>query len=395
MRSSEIEMPLEARFHARSDVNSCAGSAFVAECSPVYYNTDLEPLLAGLDGNPFQSLPVLTSWFATFSGRGDARECFLATLRDEHGVLVFALPLIRRKVAGLMRIELPHSGVIDFTTPFVRRTSAARLPAPATLWDLIREALPPADLLVFCRIDQGADACRNPLYVLPQSQASRFVTWRVEPLHARAERHAELAKAYRKKLRRNREKFLELPGARFVVARTVAEALPFLEWMEPKQGERIRGKGLDYGLDCPRVKDFYRRLVQGGVETGQTLLVGMMVGDEIIAAGFSILSRREAVYVRVAADLGAHAALTPGLLVTDFAMDEAHARGITQFDFGMGDYHFKRQLGGKANPLRDLILPLSWKGYPLALWLRARQWASVHPLMRKVLGRKALVQLED
>jgi CelD/BcsL family acetyltransferase involved in cellulose biosynthesis len=392
MSVAEVEVSFDTSFATAIPLREQARGVLRAECRPIFYNTDLEPLLAGLDGNPFQNLPVLASWFATFSGRGNARECFLVSLRNEDGEVVLALPVTRRKMGCLSRIELPHSGVIDFTTPFMRASSAASLPAPADLWALIRAALPAADIVVFRRIENGGDSFENPLFALPQSQASRFVTWRVAPLLGHAPRHAQLAKAYRKKLRRNREKFLALPGARLVVASSVEEALPLLAWMEPKQGERIRGKGLEYGLDCQRVRDFYQRLVERGVENGQTLVVGLMLGDDIVSAGFAILSRSEAVYLRVASDFGPHAALTPGLLVTDAAMDEAFARGITQFDFGMGDYHFKRQLGGRANPLRDLIVPLSAKGFPLAALLRLRQWASVHPVMRAMLGRKPLPQ---
>lgn len=365
------------------------GSPLIASCHTIRYDTDLAPLIAGLHGNPFQSLPILASWFATFAGRGDARECFLVTLATPDGVPVFALPLVRRRCGGLLRIELPFSGVVDFTTPFVRLGFSA-LPPPDVLWDLLRPVLPKADIAVLRRMAAGPRPGSNPLFAHSQAQPSRFFTWRVDPLLAREARHARLSKACRKKLRRNREKFLALPGARFMVARSAAEALPLMERLESLQGQRIRAKGLAYGLDCPRVSAFYRRLVAEGVEAGTTLIAGMMLGDVVVGVGYAILSQDEAVYVRVASDFGPHASLTPGLLVSDAAMDEAFARGVRSFDFGMGDYRFKRELGGIANPLRDLIMPLSLAGRPLASAMRIYQRCALNPMLRGLTGRKVL-----
>lgn len=383
-----LSLELNLSSSARSS-DDFAGAALVARCHPIRYDTRLEPLIEGLYGNPFQSLPILSSWFATFAGRGDARECFLITLTQANGTPVFALPIIRRRCGGLRRLELPFSGVIDFTTPFVRADGGG-LPAPEALWEALRPVLPAADLAVFRRMTSGTPAVGNPLFAHPDAQPSRFATWRVGPLAPHEERHAALSKPCRKKLRRHREKFLALPGARFVVARNAEQAAPLMDKLEALQGQRIRKKGLDYGLDCPRVKAFYRRLLAEGIAQGTTLMVGMMLGEEIIAAGYAILSADEAVYVRVASDFGPYAALTPGLLISDAAMDEAFARGIRSFDFGMGDYRFKRELGGTPNPLRDLIMPLSLAGVPMASAMRLYQRCALNPLLRGLAGRKRL-----
>ena len=390
MITPEAGVPLDACLTAHDPAKSLvAGSRLIACCHPIRHDTDLGPLIAGLHGNPFQSLPVLASWFATFAGRGDSRECFMATLTTPEGIPVFALPLIRRRRGCLRSLELPFSGVIDFTTPFVR-PGFSGLPSSDALWNLLRPALPEADIAVFRRMASGPMPESNPLFTHSQTQPSRFFTWRTAPLLPREARHATLSKACRKKLRRHREKFLALPGARFIIARNAREAMPLMERLESLQGQRIREKGLDYALDCPRVRAFYRRLLVEGVEQGTTLLTGLMLGEEIISVGYAILSQDEAVYVRVASDFGPHAALTPGLLVSDAAMDAAFERGVRSFDFGMGDYRFKRELGGVANPLRDLILPLSLAGRPLASLLRVYQRCTLNPLLRGLTGRKAL-----
>lgn len=382
-------LSLNADHATSSPIPVMATAGLSARCHSVRHDTDLAPLLCGLHGNPFQSLPILSNWFAAFAGRGEARECFLITLTAPNGTPVFALPIIRRRARGLTRIELPHSGVIDFTTPFLSATPR-EIPAPRVLWSLLRAALPEADIAVFRRMTEGTANCPNPLFHHPQAQSSRFATWRVGPLEPREIRHAQLAKPTRKKLRRNREKFLALPGARFIVARDQAEALPLLDRLDALQGQRIREKGLPYALDCQRVKGFYRRMLAEGITRGEVLVSGMAVGDEIIAVGYALLSQSEAVYVRVASDFGPYSPLTPGLLISDAAIDEVQARGIRYFDFGMGDYRFKRELGGKPNPLKDLILPLNLTGIVAAQAMRLYQHVSLNPVMRGLTGRKPL-----
>lgn len=375
---------------APATVQTRADTPLSAECKPIAYSTDIAPLLAGLEGNPFQSPEVLAAWFGTFSGRGTARECFLVTLRNAEGTPVLALPLTRRRVAGFTRLELPDSGVIDFTTPFLCRGTRPQLPAPAELWALIVPALPEADLVVFRRMAAGGPGLANPLFLHPLAQESRFVSWRCDSVHDMASHRAGLSRPFRKKLRRNRARFFELPGAQVLVPRSREEALPLLEAMEAMQENRIRTRGLPYGLNCPRVKAFYRRLLDTGIESGATQIVGLKAQERIIAVGFAVLSRAEAVYLRVACDFEAYGALTPGLLVTDAAIGEASARGVRVFDFGMGSYPFKAQMGGRASPLRDLVLPLSARGWLPALYLRLRLTASLNPLLRRLFGRRDL-----
>lgn len=364
-------------------------AALVAGCLPLRYDTDIDSLLTGLSGAPFQSHAMFPVWLATYAGRGTARECFLLTLKDARGTLVFALPVVRRKVGGLRLIELPHSGVIDFTLPLTR-PGVVPLPEPEALWALLRPALPSADLVVLRRLDPGGPGAGNPLYALPATQPSQLVTWRLEALQEHGARHAALAKPFRKKLRRNREKLLATEGMRIVVAHDSEQALPLLAAIEQMQGARIRGKGLDYGLDCARARDFYRRFVTRGVASGNCLMVGLMMGERVICAGLALVEREFAVYLRVASDFGEFAALTPGLVVTDIMMDEAHARGVRIFDFGMGSYRFKRQMGGSPLLLRDLVMPLTPRGWPVAVLMRLLQRARSHPLLRRLTGRDPL-----
>lgn len=364
-------------------------AAFASDCLPLRFDSDLAALLAGLTGSPFQSPALLTSWFATYAGRGEARECFLLTLKDARGQVVFALPLVRNRRFGLSVLELPHSGVIDFTVPLMR-AGGAPLPEPEALWALLLKALPPADLVVMRRLDRGRSGLANPLYALPQTLPSLLVSWRVEPLAAPAARHAGLSKPFRKKLRRNREKLLAQAGVKMVVARSAGEALPLLAAMEAMQSTRIRGKGLDYGLDCERTRDFHRRFLSEGTSTGGALMAALVAGERVICAGLAVLDQDFAVYLRVASDFGEYAALTPGLVITDLVMDEAHARGIRVFDFGMGSYRFKRQMGGSPRELRDLICPLSARGWVAATLVRGMQRARMNPLLRTLAGRGPL-----
>ncbi len=369
--------------------NTPGPARVIARCQPIEAGSELAPLLHGLVGTAFQNRMVLANWFTAFTGRGGGDEGFLITLSSPDGVPLFALPLIRRRGGGIRRLELPSAGVIDYTTPLLNPDHPLAL-APEALWALLLPVLPEADLVEFRGLAAETEAGANPLYLHPRTQPSRLVSLRIAPLLAREARLRQLAKPIRKKLQRRRKKFLALPGARFVIPQTMAEAEPFLARLDALQSKRIRAKGLEYGLDSPETRQFYTRVLAEGIEEGKTLIVAMMVGEEIIAVGYSILSEQEAVYVRMANAYGDYAQLALGLLVSDATMDEIHARGVSAFDFGLGDYRFKREFGSSPVLLRDLLLPLTFRGLLAALCLHLYQRLSLNPLLRRFWGRKPL-----
>ena len=157
--------------------------------------------------------------------------------------------------------------------------------------------------------------------------------------------------------------------------------------LERMQEERIQEKGLCYHLNAPKVAAFYRRLVETGLASGETIMVALHGGAEAVAVNFAVRSGAEAMLLRVTNRFGDWARMTPGLLATEFTIREAQARGVRFFDFGMGSYDYKRRFGAREKPLMDLVLPLSPRGWPKALLWHTQYRLARSALLRRLTGR--------
>jgi CelD/BcsL family acetyltransferase involved in cellulose biosynthesis len=350
---------------------------------------DILPLLDGLEATPFQSLHWMTCWLEIF-GADPTLECFLLTIENERNAVALALPLVRRLEGGIRIVEFLDLGVADYAAPLLRRDLLGALPESSALWSLLLPALPDADLLRFNRLCPFVEGMHNPLYAHPWARRDRISGWRL-PLPETWEDYCANASAKtRDDLAKKGRRFFRNTENRIDLVKTVADGLSVLCQLERFQEERIHEKGLDYALNDPRCAAFYRLLVETGVECGQTLMAHMRSAEETIAANFAIRSGKEVIYLRVANRFGEWAKMSPGNLATDFLIREAHARGVRVFDFGMGNYEYKRRFGAIETPLMDLVLPLSVRGWPKALLWHAQYRLSRSTLLRKLTGRATL-----
>jgi CelD/BcsL family acetyltransferase involved in cellulose biosynthesis len=348
--------------------------------------SEVAPLLDGLEGSVFQSRLWLECWYSTFAAEA-AIEPLLLLLRDHDGEVILACPLIRRRAGRLLVFEFPDLGVSDYAAPLLRRSALALLPSGAELWRMLAAALPTGDLVRFDRLAPLAAGMPNPLLGAPKIRESRIAGWKIPEIDNWESYFGSLSARQQDNLNKNRRRFLRHPGAEICIHKSPQAAQEALARLELLQQTRMSGKGLSYQLDTPRIAAFYRALVEQGTESGQTLMVELRAGDEMVAANFTVLAGMEAVYLRVGNQFGEWGKMSPGVMVTELAMQEAVRRGVTMFDFGMGDYVYKRRLGAVKMPLRDLIHPLSIRGVAYALAWHARQWAATSPFLRRLTGR--------
>ncbi|WP_284178176.1 GNAT family N-acetyltransferase [Rhabdaerophilum sp. SD176] len=347
---------------------------------------EVEALLEGLEGSTFQSRLWLSSWFDVFGSRPGI-ENFLVLVRDAGGAILMALPLIRRNVGNIRMLECPDLGVSDYAAPMLRRSSVNRLPRGDALWELIRPALPAADLLHVCRIAPVVGGMANPIHGHHASRRNRLSGWVLSLPTCWNTYFASLSPKKREKLKKMGRKFNRVPGAERRMVESVTEGLGVLADLERLQSVRIEKKGLDYCLDEPAIRDFYRRLIERGLPAGKVQMAVLTVDGKTVAANFAVKAGSELVYLRVANEFGPWANYALGLVVTELAIAEAQKRGIRTFDFTMGNYDYKRRFGAVEMPLDDLVLPLSWRGWPAAGAWHLRHWASRSSWLRRMFGR--------
>ncbi|HRE20459.1 MAG TPA: GNAT family N-acetyltransferase [Rhabdaerophilum sp.] len=346
-------------------------------------------MIDGLESGVCQSPLWLGSWLSVF-GKSVDIESFVVLLHDKAGRVRLALPLIRRAEHGLQFLEAMDNCVSDYNAPLIRREGHADLPDGDALWRLIADVLPEADVFRFERMAPRVVGMANPLFGHPRARQNRLAGWASADIENWDSFFATLSSKQRENSGKNRRRFLRQPGATFHIVNDTDRGFAALECLDAFQKGRIGDKGLDYCLDRPDIAAFYRELTLRGMASGQIVIAEMRAGDEVVAVNFAVVAGSEALYLRVGNQFGEWGKMSPGVMVTELAIEEAVRRGTKTFDFGMGDYVYKRRLGAREYPLQDLVLPLSLRGAPYALLWHARTWVSRNPLVRKLTGRAAL-----
>lgn len=357
-----------------------------AEALPFRSFDTVTPLLDGLEGSVFQSRHWLSTWYETLGAQTEI-EPFIVLLRDETGTIVLALPLICRSVGGLTMIEFPDLGVSDYAAPLLRPSKQGHMLEPDALWSMIRAALPRADVVRFNQLCPSVQGMPNPLHAHPWARPNRIAGWMCALPDSWDGFCASLSDSMREKLGRNGRRFARVPGNSMTMIEDKEAGFRVLAELEQMQAERIQDMGREYRLNTPQLAAFYRRLVEKGIENGDTVMAEFRVGEEIVAANFGVRGGHEVAYLRMTNRFGEWARMSPGLLAVEFLIRTVHARGVRVFDFGMGDYEYKRRFGAQKMILKDLVLPLSVKGLPYALFWHARHWASGNALIRRLTGR--------
>ena len=182
---------------------------------------------------------------------------------------------------------------------------------------------------------------------------------------------------YRMELGRCARLFDALPGARF--GPVAPEDTPaVLAALERLQRSRLATLALPYALDDPQAHAFHHALAADR-EAGA--LFALHAEDRIVAALFGLRIGATFVMLRVAAD-PALARLSPARLVITRAMERLAGEGVRTIDFGLGDYAYKRKMGGESVDLVDLVAARSIRGLPEVADHRGRAALRANPRAR-------------
>lgn len=349
-------------------------------------------LLAAPLASPFQAARWLSRWYESFFGRVDI-EPIIVHVADRNGTDVIGLPLILRH-GWLRTIETADLGITDYNAPLLGPAAPVDEAGARALWQAVRAALPPADLIEFSKMMTTIDGRPNPLVLALGGETSSLFgncvridsdwdTW----LHS-------LGRHYRKELARKWRVFTRDERARFVFAENRQQAERIYELMSAQQRERIQSLGLPYLLDEPDYDRFYRELVFDGLDDGSIVLSALTAGDEFVAGLLGVTHDDHFAILRIsAASDGRWANCSPGRLVIGRTMEALHGRGVRTFDFTIGDYAHKRTFGVQKIPLVDILDRGSWRGWPRLMWERlkgfVRRRATLERLARKVMRRPA------
>jgi len=344
---------------------------------------------------PFQDFRWLGAWYGAFS----EVEPVIAVITDARTLeQVALLPLVRRLGRGLSIIEFADLDLTDYNAPLLGPAAPRDAAGAQAMWRELLVALTRlqggADLVRLRKLPRDLDGRPNPLALLEGTGPSavngnlvsigdNFDAWR----------HS-LGRNARKGFLKSWRVFTRDPKARFRIITDPHEASRVMAAMEAQQGARMQVLGLSYSLDGEAYAAFYRDLVAANLRTGYAVLTALTVGEEVVATLLGIRNGARYAMVRFSNAGEKWANCSPGLLVIERTMEALHADGVRSFDFGTGNYGYKRKFGVTQLPLLNITRALSSRGKPLALRDRivreVRRFPRLAARISRVLGARSM-----
>ena len=316
---------------------------------------------------PFQDFRWLGAWYGAFT----EVEPVIAVITDARTLeQVALLPLVRRTHRGVRIIEFADLDLTDYNAPLLGPAAPRDAAGAQALWHDLTAALTlvqgGADLIRLRKLPRDLDGRPNPLALLEGTFRSA--------VNGNLVTIGEDFDAWRHSLGRNARKgflkswrvFSGEPKAQFSIVTDPDDATRVMAAMEVQQGARMQALGLSYSLNDQAYAAFYRDLVGANLRTGYAVLTALTVGEEVVATLLGIRNGARYVMVRFSNAGEKWAICSPGLLVIERTMAALHADGVRSFDFGTGNYAYKRKFGVTQMPLLNITKALSWRGKPLA-----------------------------
>jgi CelD/BcsL family acetyltransferase involved in cellulose biosynthesis len=343
----------------------------------------------------FQDFRWLGAWYGAFT----EVEPVIAVITDARTLEQAALlPLVRHARRGLRIIEFADLDLTDYNAPLLGPAAPRDAAGAQAMWRgllaVLKRLQGGADLIRLRKLPHDLDGRPNPLALLDGTGRSA--------VNGNLVTIGEDFDAWRHSLGRNARKgflkswrvFTREPQAQFRIISDPDEAARVMAAMEAQQGARMQALGLNYNLNDQAYAAFYRDLLATNLASGYAVLTALTVGNEVVAALLGIRNGARYVMVRFSNAGEKWANCSPGLLVIERTMEALHADGVRSFDFGTGNYAYKRKFGVTQLPLLNITRALSWRGKPLGLRDRMvrklRRFPRLSARISRALGTRSM-----
>ncbi|MBR9843228.1 MAG: GNAT family N-acetyltransferase [Rhodobacteraceae bacterium] len=315
-------------------------------------------LAAESDGTVFQTRAFLE---AAVTRWHDLQILFL----KQDGQDIAALHFRPEHHRGLRILRHPGIAECDYAGPILRRDVAPEILQSA--WPQIVAALPRHDLLILKQMP--GPEIHAPLDVPALGGVQRIHTHaHPRPLPPGTDPLDLLPKAKLRSDLRRRKRKLEAQGALTFRVAKGDEIAPLFETLTDWRIARFTAIGKNDPLRDPAQRHLYLSLAQNHPETAQ--ICGLFLNDHPIALQYGLLTPDRYCQILTAFEDGPHKVNAPARLLMIEAMRWCQDRGITTYDFTVGDEPYKDDFGTDALPVREALLPRTLPGHAYA---RAKQ----------------------
>jgi CelD/BcsL family acetyltransferase involved in cellulose biosynthesis len=313
--------------------------------------------------------------------------------RDPHGRVACVLPFgIRRRLgAGVLEwLGGPHAdykgGLFD---PLLLAALSEDRPGTASFRKRAMKAAGDADTARFDRQPDLIGAWPNPFAAgkrqrNPEDAFHTILAGSWDDYYS-----AKRSQSSRRTDRRKLKKLEERGAVRFVVPQTAEEARPILEklFIQKKQG--LAEKGVPDIFASEPVRAFYEAVALRTYPDGPAHLSALISGDEIVATNWGLVRGDRYYYVMHAYADGDVERTSPGKHLMYRLMQWCIERGITVFDFTIGNEDYKGAWCERSDLLFVTTASLSLPGIVPAAAYRsadaAKRFIKTNPALLKTV----------
>ena len=345
--------------------------------------------MSGASCHVFQCADFLEPWLDTIGRAHRTKPWFVGVFDAEASpVMLLALGIERR--LGIRVLTFLDGTVSDYNQPILFPPARAIDAAGwTTLWEEIVATFPAFDVAILDKMPATIGECANPLMALgaePIAQSGHVMRLggSVDELRNRLPERTN---------RRRSLKRLEAAGpVTLQVAQTPAEKEQVLADMIHNKVRRFAETRVPGFAEVPGKLAFYEQATRALSAPDPLHLSALRAGDNIVASHWGLILADRFYYLMPSHASGAWERCAPALLHLEALIQWCHARGISHFDFGVGDEPYKRKYCDVTMPLYRAIFSATFLGRVHLHWaglvarLRATKlWQEVRPLKWVVL----------
>ena len=316
---------------------------------------------------PFQSFVWIAAW-QCHVGRLTGTKPAIVFGRDADGRLLFILPLAIERHGGIRRLCWLASDLCDYNAPLLARNWLAQPGEFAAAWRKVVQTLRATpgfafDLVDMSKLPQTIDEVRNPfldLEVLANASSAHiarlFGTWDEYYFEVRSS-------ATRKKERKQVKHLGEFGAVKFVDVKDDEDLDRTLGVLIAQKARSFARMGVENLFARPGYPEFW-----GEVARNRSLihLSRLDVGPKAAATSLGLAFRGCYYLVLSSYDDGELSRFGPGRAHLRELLRCAIERGLTRFDFTIGDELYKRDWADVELPIYDYVEAATLKGWPLA-----------------------------